>query len=214
MRNNLMIFTLFIFTLISCKKEGDLVLGGTPTLIGAVGNTFTSSHSISGLSSVSAEVVELNDGVSVINATATVTNPDLANLANALEPFYPSNIEIDGNEISLELKMRFTDKGIASVTDDGEIILVKYDATVGDQYTATVGGTTITNTVISRSTEDDYSWGWLNIKVIEVESTGHNAGGLEKVTYYANHRFGLVGIKATFDNSNIVFADIFSTNEN
>lgn len=209
-----MLLAIISFTLFSCKKGDGLVLGGTPTPMSEIGNTFTSSHNIPGLSTVSAEVTDLEDGVSVITGTGTLTNPDLVALVNALQPIFPSYISVNGSDVSVEVHVRFTDKGISSVYDDGELILVKYDAKVGDEYSATVGGKTITNKVVARSTDDDYFWGGLLIKVIEVESTGQDAGGLDKVTYYANHRFGLVGVKASFDNENIVSAAIYSENEN
>jgi hypothetical protein len=214
MKKYLLLLTMISLVLFSCKKEGDLILDGTPTLMGAVGNVFSSTHSISGLSDVTAEVTEFEDGVSVITATGTLTNPDLVGLANALAPLFPSNIEINGSDVSVELNVRFTDKGIASVYEDGELILVKYDAQVGDKYTANVGGKTITNEVVARSTDDDYFWDGFLIKVIEIESTGQDAGNLDKVTYYVNHRFGIVGVKALFDNSNVVTASIYSNNEN
>ena len=214
MRNYLLVVAVLSITLFSCKKDDGLVLGGTPTPMGEIGNTFTSSHNIPGLSTVSAEVTGFEDGVSIITGTATLTNPNLVDLVNALQPIFPSQVSVDGDEVSVELHARFTDKGISSLYNDEEMILVKYDAKVGDKYTAKVDGKTITNEVVARSTDDDFYWNGFYIKVIKMESTGHDLGGLKTVTYYANHKFGLVGVKLLFDNDNTISASIYSDNIN
>ncbi|MEZ5009309.1 MAG: hypothetical protein R2753_14295 [Chitinophagales bacterium] len=214
MRNYFLVVALLSITLFSCKKDDGLVLGGTPTPMGEIGNTFASSHNIPGLSTVSAEVTGFEDGVSIITGTGTLTNPDLVDLVNALAPIFPSKITVNGDEVSVDVSVRFTDKGIASVQPEGDLVIVKYDAKVGDVYTGKVDGKTITNKVVARSTDDDYFWDGFMIKVIEVESTGHVNGNLNKVTYYANHKFGLVGVKLLFDNDNTISASIYSDNIN
>ena len=57
---------------------------------------------------------------------------------------------------------------------------------------------------------DDFFWGGLFIKVIQVESTGHELPGVDKVEYYANHRFGMVSVVLKKENGSVVSADIYS----
>lgn len=72
--------------------------------------------------------------------------------------------------------------------------IVKYAANVGDTYTYTnADGITITRKVTYKSTTDDYPLAFWNIKVTKVEETKDDLF-MEKVTYYTNHKFGLVGV--------------------
>lgn len=79
--------------------------------------------------------------------------------------------------------------------------LVKYNANVGDKYTFTdEEGNTFTREVVSKSTEDDYEIGFLRIKVIKIEETQPNDPMISKIIYYANHKFGLVGVEIEMKN--------------
>jgi hypothetical protein len=102
-------------------------------------------------------------------------------------------------KIAFDLKMKVTSDGIQEfVTSKGDqsrpYTIVKYGAAVGDKYEFTNNeGVKITRTVTYKSTTDDYGIGFWMIKIIKVEETKEDPL-VEKVTYYTNHKFGLVGI--------------------
>ena len=103
--------------------------------------------------------------------------------------------------VKADLKGKITDKGIQDYVYSGgdtdkPFTLIKYDAKVGDTYSFTDDeGNTFTRKVVSKSTDDDYELGFLYIKVYKIEETQENDPLVDKITYYANHKFGLVGIE-------------------
>ena len=213
MRLNIILISIATLCLISCKTDSNDI-SGSPSPMGAVGNTFSiSTFSLPGVTNVSAEVTAESDGISTLTGSADLTNATLVDIIEALADIFPGAIGINGNTVSGSGQVRFTENGIAGVLPEGELILVHYDAEVGDQWSLTTGGRTITNKVTSRSTEDDYAWNGLFIKVIEIEGTGHNLPGLSKVTYYANHRFGLVcAVSHMTDNSTLSASVVSAAN--
>ena len=64
----------------------------------------------------------------------------------------------------------------------------------------------------TKSTTDDYFWGWMMIKTIGVEETGRGIPGVSKIEYQTNHKFGLVAIKAYFEDGTTKVVSIYSTN--
>jgi len=110
--------------------------------------------------------------------------------------------------------VKFTKDGIAGVYDEGELVLVRYDAEVGEEYSLTIAGQNIKNKVVKRSSDDDFFWSGFWIKVVKVESTGHTLPGVDKVIYYANHKFGMVGVDLKKSNGTMVSADIYSAANN
>jgi hypothetical protein len=103
--------------------------------------------------------------------------------------------------LKADLMGKITDKGIQDYVYSGgdtdkPFTLIKYDAKVGDTYSFTDDeGNTFTRKVVSKSTDDDYELGFLYIKVYKIEETQENDPLVDKITYYANHKFGLVGIE-------------------
>jgi len=101
--------------------------------------------------------------------------------------------------LSFDLKLRITSEGIQDyVNSKGDLsrpfTVVKYNAAVGDTYEFTNSeGVKITRTVTYRSTTDDYSVGFWLLKIIKVEQTQEDPI-IERITYYANHKYGLVGV--------------------
>jgi len=51
------------------------------------------------------------------------------------------------------------------------------------------------------------------IKVIEVEEHP-NKLGVETIRYYANHRFGMVGMQFTFDDESVAAFPVYVSTEN
>lgn len=195
---------LIVPLLISCNKID--TLRGEQSPMGEVGVTVSSSSfTISGISSAEGEVIGLEDGVSVYSGTAIVTDDNMKDiLAN-----FPGT-EIEGDRVTIsDIEFKQTDQGIESVSGLAEGIIVDYDAKVGDEYKTSDG----VRTVVSRSTEDDYYYGFFMIKVIEVEENP-NKYGVKQIRYWANHRFGLVGIEFTFDDEESVSLPVFTSTEN
>ncbi|HRZ21469.1 MAG TPA: hypothetical protein P5184_07355, partial [Bacteroidales bacterium] len=63
---------------------------------------------------------------------------------------------------------------------------------------------------------DDYPYGFMYIKVIQVEEipSALKSAGISKITYWANHRFGLVGVDFTFDDQTTADFPIYTSAEN
>jgi len=183
------------------KDDDDI--SGAQSPMGEVGVTVSSSSAeIAGVSSFSAVITKLEDGISTYSATAIVTNPLLKNMvAN-----FPG-VEVNGDVVSIaDMQIQQTKEGIKSVSGNGAGVLVKYDSEVGDTYEVENSG--IVRTVVSKTGVDDYSYGFYLIKVIQVEQepVSLKSGGVEKYTYIANHKFGLVGVKVDFeDGTNVTF---------
>lgn len=204
-----LILSLLCISLIitSCKKNKVDTLGGAPSPMGEVGVTFTTSSApIAGVSSVSAEVETNTNGISTISGTAVITNATIKNiLSNHPEA------TINGNNVTIEgLEFKSTTEGIEAIYGFEPGVIVKYDSNVGDTYTLESG---MKRTVVSKSTDNDYFWGFMNIKAMQVDENT-NKLGVKKISYYANHRFGLVGVEFTFDDNSTAKFPIFTSAEN
>ncbi|WP_234567358.1 hypothetical protein [Rhodohalobacter sp. 614A] len=191
------------------SKSATEPIGGDPTPMGAVGNTF----SVSGVSGVSNEVIEVTEnsgGVSTIELTATITDPVILDAAQQL-----SFLEVNGNQVSGSKKFRITDKGIQAYTVDGKpFTIVEYDGKVGDTYELKRSSSNLVRKVTHKSSDDDYSWSFFLIKTIQVEETGQMMPGISKIKYIANHRFGLVGYEVYFEDGSQKKVSLFSDRYN
>jgi hypothetical protein len=95
------------------------------------------------------------------------------------------------------MKVKVTDEGWMdySNADQEPCVLVKYDGKVGDKYSVTTSsGTKIDREITYKSTDDDYAYGFMNIKVIKVEQET-SFPGIQKYVMYFNHKFGFVGFE-------------------
>ena len=195
------------------KDDDSTVLGGDQSPMGNIGVTVTSgTTAVAGASDFSASVTALANGVSTYTAQATVTNTLLKNqLAN-----YPGII-VNGNTVSISnMQIESTTNGIRCVSGPGAGILVRYDSKVGDTYP--VGSTGQVRTVVSNTGVDDYPYGMLLIKTIQVESNPNilksTNAGVTKITYIANHKFGLVGVKVAFDDGTSATFPVYTSTQN
>ena len=189
---------LFFFS--SCDEilKPGTTLGGSQSPMGEVGVIVTSSSvPIAGVSGFSASVTTLTDGVSTYSAQATVTNALLKNMVSD----FPG-VTVNGNTVTITgLKIQQTTEGIKCLTGDGAGIIVKYSSAVGDTYP--VGDTGNKRKVVSKS--------------IQVETDANNlgsTGGIDKITYIANHKFGLVGVKVTFNDATSVTFPVYTNAQN
>ncbi|MBE0653799.1 MAG: hypothetical protein IH594_08370 [Bacteroidales bacterium] len=207
MKTKLNVWALAALTLlVSCNKDDKIT--GEQSPMGEVGNIVSSSSgTIAGVSAFSAEVISLNNGVSTYTGSATVTNEAIKSiLSNAPE------CTVNGNQITASnIKFKSTLEGIEAVSGLDPGVIVKYDAKVGDKYS--IGSSKKTREVVSRSTDDDYMYGFFLIKAIQVEEYPGKMG-VDKITYWANHRFGLVGIQFNFDDGTIAKFPVYNSFEN
>jgi hypothetical protein len=187
-------------------------LTGSQSAMGIVGVSVSSSSAeIAGVSNFSAVVTSLENGISSYTAQATVTNPLVKNMiAN-----FPG-VVINGNSVSISnLQIKQTTDGIKCITGPLAGVLVKYDASVGDTFTT--GSSGKVRTVVSKTGVDDYPYGMYLIKTIQVESTvnaTNRISGISKITYIANHKFGMVGVKVNFEDGTSATFPIYTNAEN
>lgn len=203
------------FFCLSCEKTQDeedaSELNGDQSPMGEVGATVSSSSAeIAGVSDFSAVVTKLEGGVSSYTASARVTNTFIKNMVAS----FPG-VMINGDNVTIaDMKIQQTKEGIKCITGPGAGVLVKYDSEVGDTYP--VGNTGKERKVVSKTGVDDYPYGFYLIKTIQVETTpiDMKSGGVEKITYIANHKFGMVGVKVDFDDASNVTFPVYSSSEN
>ncbi len=211
----LVFFALGVFNM-SCSNSSDSSsstdLTGSQSAMGLAGVTVSSSSAeIAGVSDFSAVVSKLENGISSYTAQATVTNPLIKNMiAN-----FPG-VVINGDAVSISnLQVQQTSDGIKCVTGPFAGILVKYDANVGDTFATGTSGKV--RKVVSKTGVDDYPYGIYLIKTIQVESTVSEASrmsGITKITYVANHKFGMVGVKVDFEDGTNATFPIYTSAEN
>jgi hypothetical protein len=104
------------------------------------------------------------------------------------------------------IQIKNTSEGIVDYYNKTKqpFLLVKYDASVGDSWSfATTDGKTATRKVTSISTTDDFYWDGMLIKVITIEQNS-TYPGVQKITYKANHKWGLVFISAILDDGTVL----------
>lgn len=204
-----------LFSFFSCEdlfdKDKPGILKGDQSPMGEVGTTISSSSAtIAGVSNFQATVTALSGDVSSITGSAEVTNQAIRNIFTSIP-----GVTVNGNTVTgTDIKFRNTTEGIELMSGPTAGILVKYGSKVGDTYP--IGNTGRVRTVVEKTDSDDYAYGFLLIKTIKVEETGNKlkSSGISKITYIANHRFGLVGFKVTLNDNTEVKFPVYSSAEN
>ena len=202
MKTTYLLVVLFFLVLTSCdwfdsanKADDSGTIGGSSSIsVNTVGNTFLNSVQINGISfaaNSSITVTKVENGVATIGVKSKLpANNALVNLIAAKYKDASGNLDCTG-------KVKMTDEGILDYTnkDEAPFVLVKYDAKVGDKYVLEKSdGSKITREVVRKSTADDYYWGGMMIKTIDVEQDSR-IPGIKKIVYFTNHKFGLVGVR-------------------
>lgn len=189
-------------------SSGTDPIGGDPTPLGEVGNTFD-IPSFAGTSDREIEVIDRDGDISTIRGSFKISNPMILEMAKSF-PY----LEVDGNEVSGTQDFRITDRGVQMVYHDGnKLTLVDYDARKGDIYKLERNGHTIRREVKEVSDEDDFMYGFMYIKVTEMEETGSGIPGLSSVVYYTNHRFGIVGFDVHYEDGSVTKGYLYSDNQ-
>lgn len=218
----LIIFSaLILFVATSCDLFEDGIfnsssstkLGGSADIpINTVGNTFTTIGLKVGNNWVSnvnptMEIIKSENGVNTIKINADLaSNPALSKLNSLI----PTELKDSQGKLNFELKVKITDEGWLDYTnaDKEPVVLVKYDDKVGDKYSVTTSsGSKIVREITRKSTTDDYAYGFMDIKVIQVEQET-SFPGLSKYVMYFNHKFGLVGLEVVAEDGSTVSSQI------
>jgi hypothetical protein len=195
-------FLVLVLFATSCKKDDNnsgssSSIGGSSTIpINTVGNTFT-NFVVVGVSSYQGTITmtKITNGVATVQFKAVI--PSNIPILQGIKTKYK---DASGN-LSCEGSFKITDAGILDYNNKDHLpfVLVKYDANVGDKYTLTKNdGTKIVRTVVRKSTTDDYPWNGMFIKTVDVEQSS-NIPGVRKITYFTNHKFGLVAVMVEMD---------------
>jgi len=210
------IFALVImFSSLSCKKDktpaATTDIEGAQSTMGTVGTlVHGSTLTAVGVTGLVASVVSLSNGVSSYSGSCAVTNPVIKNILSNIP-----GITITGDSVKATgFEFKSTVEGVQSYVGLAPGILVKYASEVGDTYP--VGSTGRVRTVISKSTTDDYFWDYMLIKVMEIEepTSGLKSLGVNKITYVANHKFGLVGIQFNFTDGTSAKFQVYTSSTN
>jgi hypothetical protein len=196
----------FILAIFSCKKDDLGKLGGETDLeltkVGRESSVYVETNG-GEVPEMFMTVVSNDNGNVTYKVVVDFTgNPDSA----AIVPLIPANLKDAQNRANFEVKLRITSEGIQDYINDASkpFTLVKYDSNVGDSYSFTTSdGVKITRTVTEKTGVDDFPFGMMYIKTTKVEQTTFNPvmGALvSKITYRANHKFGLVYMEASMKN--------------
>ncbi len=199
----LILFLVFLFT--ACEKDSTTSISGDQSSMGEVGVTVEGpSYSVAGVSGIVAEVISLNDGVSTMEGSATVTNSVIKNVLENLP-----NVSFNGDQMTVTAEVKVATDGIELMDGGLKGVVVNYSSEVGDEYT--VNGSSQKRKVFKHSTEDDYQWGYWLLKVVGVEEPTDSYEGIQSFKYYANHKYGIVGVDITFDDESTVSCPIYTS---
>lgn len=207
----LLLVLITVAGLISCKKSSDnntTTTAGVQSPMGAVGTLVTAGSSTANVSHMTASVTTLTGGVSSYSGSAIITDANYKNMLSNVP-----GITISGDSVRVTgFNIKQTLDGIECQNPIGPGTVVNYASNVGDTYT--VGSTGRTRTVTYKSTTDEFPYAGMYIKVIQVvePTPGLKSIGLSKITYTANHKFGLVAVYYDFtDGSSANFSLATST---
>jgi hypothetical protein len=156
----------------------------------------------------------------------TATLPSQIKTALREKAIRAFNVQIDSSDknnlkLDFSIKTKVTSEGLqdfvhSELDESKPFTLVKYNANVGDKYEFTdKDGNHFVREVTFRSTTDDYPLAFWLIKVIKVEETiteGPLKDLVGKITYYTNHKFGLVGVEWTKPDGKVLKITVFPSN--
>lgn len=201
----LIYWALFLFIITTSCEDLGIGGGNDSTLKGSAGipiNTVGNKFSTIGFS-VNGTWVDFNpqmvitkseNGVNTIKITADLSTNSTLSKLNAL---IPATLKDAQGKVNFEMKVKVTDEGWLdySNVDKEPCVLVRYDDKVGDKYSVTTSsGSVIEREIVYKSTDDDYAYGFMEIKVIKVEQET-SFPGIQKYVMYFNHKFGFVGFE-------------------
>jgi hypothetical protein len=190
--------------------------GDTSIALGSVGNVFSNIGGINVggdtvLADVAMTVVKNEGGVATLKLKADLSkDPRLAKL----DKLIPSSMKDASGKIDADLKLRITSEGVQDYLnrDSAQHTLVSYGSSVGDTYKLTKSnGATITRTVVAKSDQDDFPYGFMLIKTMTVEQDSR-IPGVKKFVIRANHKFGIVYLAMVAEDGTTIGTTIVSKN--
>lgn len=216
MKNTAFLFlaAMLSFSLNSCEEdcpEGPNDLRGDTdiplTVVGNVSDLYVDlgGSNISG----SMTLTEKTGGLCTYHALIDFTgHPDSALYTSLI----PSSYFDDQGRFSYDITMNITSEGIQEYSFDGSIdnpwTIVKYDDAVGTTYPFRDGSPNV-RTVTEKTGVDDFPFGFMYIKVSKVEQPyPENDEYVKKISYYANHKYGLVRMEVELKSGAVVKCDI------
>ncbi len=199
----------------SCKKddpEGPNDLGGETNIeLTQVGNESSLYIEIGGINlpGGTMTVTANNGGIVTYHAFVDLTgSPDSALIASLVPAEYKTP---DGN-IQGDFNFKITSEGVQDYFQQNQPwTIVKYADEVGAEYPFTnLNGETTVRRVTEKTGEDDWPMGFLYIKTSKVEQVLPTSDEVaSKITYRANHKFGLVYIEVELKNGSTAKLDIY-----
>jgi hypothetical protein len=193
------------------KNDPNTIGGDTNLPVSQVGNTTATSVRVGSTYpnlTTSIKVTANDNGVATYKVTADISKiPSLAK-------YIPSSMKDASGNLNADIRYKITSEGIQDFFNkDGKPhTIVKYDANVGDQFNLTKSdGVTITRTVTQKSTTDDFPYGLMYIKTSTVEQDSR-ISGIRKITYRANHKFGLVYVELLMEDGSTASTYLYPAN--
>jgi carbon monoxide dehydrogenase subunit G len=211
------------------EQDPNELSGDANVAIGQVGNTFSAPTVYVAGQAVSIPhtitIVKNESGVATINVKvplSTIKNQALYqqykteyNLDELINKIPATAKDADGN-IDVNVKVKITSEGIQDfINRDGKAhTIIKFGANVGDEYNLTKsGGQTLKRTVTQKSTTDDFSYGFMNIKTMTTEQAS-SYPGVKNIVYKTNHKYGLVFAEIQFEDGTKINSYVYSQNSN
>jgi len=202
----------------SDSKDPNVINGETNIGINTVGNTFGASVKVGNNYydvGDSVYIVSNNNGMITLKVKADLTQiPALSIINDAIPNSYKN---LDG-KINVDLQYKSTSEGIQDYNvfnKSGKYhTIAKYDAKVGDAYKLKKDDDVeIVRTVTERTDQDDFPYGFYNIKTIKVEEDP-KIPGISKMTFRVNHKFGLVWFEVKMEDGSTASSYFFAKYEN
>lgn len=209
------LIALFLIACAPPPSDPNQIGGDTNVPLGQIGNRVSTLGNVTiGNTStpVNASMTLLSNSGGVATFRVQI---DISSIP-ALQPYYdklPTAVKSAGR-IDTNVQFKVTSEGIQDFfnSDRAPHTLVKYDAQVGDQYVLNKSnGQKITRTVVARSDQDDFPYGFYSIKTITVEQDSR-IPGIKKFRYRANHRFGIVYFELVADDGSTMSTLLSASN--
>lgn len=210
--------------LISCdsdesdSKDPNVINGETNIGINTVGNTFGASVKVGNNYfdlGDSIYIVSNDNGMITLKVKADLTQiPALSVINDAV----PNNYKDQSGKVNVDVQFKSTSEGIQDYNffnKSGKYhTIAKFDAKVGDTYPLKKSdGVDVVRTVTERTDQDDFPYGFFNIKTIKVEEDP-KIPGISKITYRVNHKFGLVWFEIAMEDGSSASSYFFSQYNN
>ncbi|MFH1196890.1 MAG: hypothetical protein V1720_14410 [bacterium] len=222
MKNLYLIIALLVFSMvfISCDKDEDsndpnVINGETNLAINTVGNTFGATVKVGGSYYDVADSIFIKNNVNGVVTMHVSANLSQIPALSAINSVIPSSYKDNNGNVNVDLTFKSTSEGIQDYgfyNKKGKYhTIAKFDAKVGDTYPLTKDdGSQIVRTVTERTDQDDFPFGFYNIKTIKVEEDPM-IPGIKNIVYRVNHKFGLVWFEIEMEDgskaSSYFFAD-------